>query len=134
VFLEQEHAFVRGSPIRRGRRSFGGEQFVDGVFDGEEVGGFGDDDIDGRTVARGISSTHQNGRGGGAQFDDMRHFAAGHALHGVVGEDEVVQDGIEAFEGLACGICGIHLVPKVVEEHLGQETGVHVVVYQEHGS
>lgn len=111
---------------------FWGQEAFDGVLDGEKIGGFFYDDIDGGAIAGGIAGTHDDGGAGRAELDDVRHFVAGHAGHGVVGQDDIVQDGVEAGQGFAGGIGGVDLIAEVIKEHLGQEAGVVIVVnYQD---
>ena len=113
---------------------FGCQKLVYRIFDGEEVGRFFDDDIDRRTVVGRIAGTHYHGGAGGTQFDDVGHFPARHARHGVVSQNQIMEGGIEPSQSLAGGIGRIHLVTKVVEKHLGQQPGVDIVVYQQDGS
>lgn len=116
------------------KKLFGGQQLVDGVFDGEEIGRFFDDNINGRAVVGRISGAHDHGCGGRFLFDDLGQFPAGHAWHGVVRQNQIMQDGTEAGEGFAGGICGINFVAKIVQKHLGQQTSVKIVVNQQDGS
>jgi hypothetical protein len=122
-----------GFPVRR-RKLFGREQLVYGVFDGEEMGRFFDDGVNGRTIVGRIACAHHDGRGRGPQLDDVRHFPAGHAFHGIVGQNKVVDDGIETGKRLACGTRRIHLIADVVEKHLGQKTRVNIIINHQHGS
>jgi hypothetical protein len=117
-----------------GKKLFGCQKRVYGILDGEKMGWLFDDCIKGGTIVGRTSGTHHHGRGGGTQFDDMRHFTAGHSRHHVVGQNKVVERGIETGERLACTICTIHLVSEVVEKQLGQKADVNVIINEQHGS
>src|SRR5476651_917936 len=110
-----------GFPFAVQRELFCNHQPVYGIFDGEEMGWLVDDFVNGGTIIGRISRTHHHGRGWGSELDDVRHFPARHAGHGIVGQDEVVECGIETGESLTCGICAIHLISEVVEKQLGQK-------------
>jgi len=110
------------------------QQFVYGVLDGEEIGWLFDDYIYGRTIIWRITGTHQHGRGWGPHFDDVRHFSARHARHGIVGQDQIVKGGIKTVKRLAGGICTIHLISKIIEKQLGQQTDINIIINEQHGS
>jgi len=109
------------------------EQPFNGVLDGEQVRGFGDQDINGGAIAGGMSGAHHHRGGRGTQLDDVGHFHAGHARHGIIGEHQIVEQGIETRQGLARGIRRVHLVAEVVQEHLRQKTRIIIIIYYQHG-
>jgi hypothetical protein len=128
LFFGSDEVKSSFSGVRRGMELSRRQQFVYGVFYGEEISWLFDDYIYGRTIIWRIAGTHQHGRGRGSHFDDVRHFSARHARHGIVGQDQIVKGGIETVKRLAGGICTIHLISKIIEKQLRQQTDINIII------
>jgi hypothetical protein len=107
-----------------------GEQFVDGFLEHQEMRGLLKDKIETGVLGRRQTGQHQHDGGGRAQLDYVGQLGAGHPGHGVIGDNQVVNVRIESSEGFFGVACGIHLVAEVVQEPLGRDSTIIIVIDQ----
>lgn len=91
------------------------------------------DAVDAGAIFRRVAGVHEDGRGRGAKLNDMGHFETRHTRHLIIGDDEVVDFGIEGDERGFRAAGGFDGVAEAAKKPFGAKAAHVAIVDQEHG-